>query len=445
MHLVLINPSLFSPKEYKARFDKFLDWVKKGNMYVYPFEPPLGLASIKAALENGGFKAAIIDQQGYTMERSELMERLKSCRPRVVGLTCMTSTFPVVRELAAVIKKELPETLVIAGGVHPTVCPGETLRDSAIDVVFRGESEITLQKFLAAFPGGPWQETPGIGYMENGDLVLTEMPLQVKDIDRLPMPDYHSFPTPNYMEYNSHLRGIKGISMLVSRGCPYECAFCAVKATMGRGWRARSPENVVAEMKKLHKQFGIEGVWFKDSIFNMKKAWFLEFCERLLAEKLPVTWQFNTRVDLLDEESLALAKKAGLTQIDLGIESGSPRILERLKKNTTVDQIISGIKLVKKHVRVSGFFMIGTPGETMEDIEMTFNLAKTLDLDCCSWSIYNPLPGSELYDRLAAEGRLSRRNISEEVHFTRVPVSFCEVPVQELNDKYEEINGYFAV
>jgi len=444
MDLVLINPSLFSPEEYKARFDKFLDWVKKGNMYVYPFEPPLGLASIKAALETGEFEVEIIDQQGHTMERGELVERLRAYRPRVIGLTCMTSTFPVVRELAAVIKKELPDTLIIAGGVHPTVCPGETLADSVIDVVFRGETELTLQSFLAAYPHGEWRKTPGIGYMENGILVLTEMPALVKDIDRLPMPDYHSFPTANYMEYNSHLRGINGISMLVSRGCPYECAFCAVKATMGRGWRARSPENVVAEMKKLHQEFGIEGVWFKDSIFNMNKLWFLEFCERLLAEKLPVTWQFNTRVDLLDEESLALAKKAGLTQIDLGIESGSPRTLERLKKKTTVDQIISGIKLAKKHVRVSGFFMIGTPGETMQDIEMTFNLAKELDMDCCSWSIYNPLPGSEFFERLTSEGRFSGRNISEEVHFTRVPVSFCEVPVQELNDKYEEINGYFA-
>ncbi len=444
MHLVLINPSLFSPEEYKARFDKFLDWVKKGNMYVYPFEPPLGLASLKAALETGGFKVELIDQQGHTMERSILLEKLRMYRPGIVGLTCMTSTFPVVRELAAAIKKELPETLVIAGGVHPTVCPGETLMNSAIDVVFRGEAEITLKKFLATFPGGPWQETPGIGYMENGNLVLTDMPEPVKDINELPMPDYHSFPAANYMEYNSHLRGIKGISMLVSRGCPYECAFCAVKATMGRGWRARSPETVVAEIKKLHRQFGIEGVWFKDSIFNMNKGWFQEFCERLLAEKLPVTWQFNTRVDLLDEGSLSLAKEAGLNQIDLGIESGSPRTLERLKKKTTVEQIVSGIKLAKKYVRVSGFFMIGCPGETMEDIDMTFNLARTLELDCCSWSIYNPLPGSELFDRLAAEGKLSRGKVAEEVHFTRVPVSFCEVPVRELNDKYEEINGYFA-
>jgi len=444
MDLILINPSLFSPAEYKARFDSFLNWVKKGNMYVYPFEPPLGLASLKAVLDTKGFRTELIDQQGLTMDTAVLINRLKSFNPRVVGLTAMTSTFPVVRRLAGMIKKELPGTLIIAGGVHPTVCPEETLRESDIDVVFRGEAENTLPGFLAAYPEGEWQSTPGIGYLAGDRLILTEPALPVKNLDELSRPDYHAFPTANYMEYNGFLRDIKGISMLVSRGCPYECTFCAVKATMGRGWRAKSPARVAEEVRSLYEEFGIEGVWFKDSILNMNRTWFTEFCERLLAEKLSLAWQFNTRVDLLDEESLALAKRAGLTQIDLGIESGSPRTLESLKKKTTVEQIIAGVKLAKRHVRVSGFFMIGCPGETMEDIEATFELAKSLELDCCSWSIFNPLPGSELYDRIKTGGGFLDRKVFEDVHFTRVPESFCEVPAEELNAKYEEINSYFA-
>lgn len=441
--LVLINPAYFSPEECKDRFQDFLDWVKKGNMYVYPFEPPLGMASLKAVLDRQNFAAELIDQQGLTMGQADLMDKLKATDPRVVGLTAMTSTFPMVRQLAAAIKRELPETLLIVGGVHPTVCPEETLREPAIDVIFRGEAELTLPAFLAGYPHGDWQNTPGIGYLKGGKMVLTAMPHPVKDLNDLPMPDYHAFPTANYMEYNRHLRGIKGISMLISRGCPYECAFCAVKATMGRGWRAKSPQGVVAEIKSLYEAFGIEGIWFKDSIFNMKKSWFMDFCHRLIDARLPVTWQFNTRVDLLDDESLALAKKAGLTQIDLGIESGSARTLDRLRKKTTVEQIMAGVKLAKKYVRVSGFFMIGCPGETMQDIEKTFELAKSLRLDRCSWSIYNPLPGSDFYSELASAGRFDRRNVCEEVHFTRVPESFCEVPAEELNAKYREINAYF--
>lgn len=443
MDLVLINPSYFSPEEYKARFDSFIDVIEKGNMYVYPFEPPLGLASLKAVLDRN-FRVELIDQQGLYLDNRQLVSQLKALQPRVIGLTSMTSTFPQVRRLAEAIKKELPDTLLIAGGVHPTVCPEETLRHSAVDVVFRGEAEQIIPAFLSAYPDKDWKNTPGIGFIDSGQVVLNKTPSVLKNLDDLPMPDYHSFPTANYMGYNTHLRHIKGISMLVSRGCPYECTFCAVKATMGRGWRAKSPARVVKEIEYLHSEFGIEGIWFKDSIFNMNRSWFMEFCDRLLTAGLPVTWQFNTRVDLIDDESLALAKKAGLTQIDLGIESGSPSTLERLKKKTTIDQIFSGVGLAKKHVLVSGFFMIGTPGETIDDINKTFELAKSLELDRCSWSIYNPLPGSDLYNDLTSSGILGNRSVCEEVHFTQVPESFCDIPVEELNAKYEEINNYFS-
>ncbi|MCL4440677.1 MAG: B12-binding domain-containing radical SAM protein [Eubacteriales bacterium] len=443
MDLVLINPSYFSPDEYKARFDCFLDVIEMGNMYVYPFEPPLGLASIKAVLDRN-YKVEVIDQQGLAMSNNELIAQLRAIQPKIIGITSMTSTFPMARRLAGIIKQEFPDILLIAGGVHPTVCPQETLLASTIDVVFRGEAEQTIAAFLSAYPEGDWKSIPGIGFVELGQMVLNEMPPVIRNLDDLPIPDYNSFPTLNYMEYNSHLRHIKGISMLVSRGCPYECTFCAVKATMGRGWRAKSPERVVKEIDFLYREFGIEGIWFKDSIFNMNKEWFKEYCNLLLEAKLPVTWQFNTRVDLIDEESLAHAKKAGLTQIDLGIESGSPLTLDRLKKKTTLEHIVSGVNKAKKHVLVSGFFMIGTPGETIEDINMTFELAKSLQLDRCSWSIYNPLPGSDLYNELASSGRLANQRVCEEVHFTQVPESFCEIPTEELNTKYQEINSYFS-
>jgi len=443
MDLVLINPALFKPEEYKERFDRFLSWVKRGNMYVYPYEPPLGLASIAAVLKEKGYKVELIDQQGLHIGQEELVKMIVKLQPKIIGLTAMTSTFPVARKLGEILKKELPNSLIIAGGVHPTVCPEDTLMGSYFDVIFRGEAEATLPQFMATFPDGGWQNTPGIGYKANNKVVLTNMPTLIKDLNNLPQLDYTSFPLDNYVEYNKSLRGIKGISMLVSRGCPYQCSFCAVKATMGRGWRCRSPEAIVEEIKFLHDNYGIEGIWFKDSILNMDKKWFQQFCNKLLEAELPISWQFNTRVDLLDAESLTLAKKAGLVQVDLGIESGSARTLARLKKKTTVQDIISGVSLAKKFVKVSGFFMIGCPGETMEDIEMTFDLAKSLELDSCSWSIYNPLPGSELYEEYIMENPKLASEV-EKTHFSHVDTSVCQIPVEILNAKYKEINSYFA-
>jgi radical SAM superfamily enzyme YgiQ (UPF0313 family) len=267
----------------------------------------------------------------------------------------------------------------------------------------------------------------------------------IRDLDTLPGADYESFPVERYIEHNSLLRGIRGVSMIVSRGCPYACSFCAVQQTMSRLWRIKSVPKVVDEIIDLRDRYGLEGVWFKDSIFNMKASWTRDFCQTMIGQKVNIEWQANTRVNLLNDDELAFMKEAGLRQIDLGIESGSPKSLKRLNKQITVEQIREKVKLAKKHVRVFGFFMIGIPGETEADVEQTFEFAKTLDLDRWSWSIYSPLPGSRLYDELVSEGRVEPIRLNHEnVHFTRPYEGITGVSPEKLQAYYNEINDYFT-
>ena len=233
--------------------------------------------------------------------------------------------------------------------------------------------------------------------------------------------------------------------MIVSRGCPYSCTFCAVQQTMGRKWRFKPAAQVVAEVEALRDAHGIEGVWFKDSIFNLKPSWTREFCDLMIEREVGVQWQALTRINLLDDAELALMKRAGLTQIDLGIESGSPKTLKRLDKRITVEQIKEKVALAKRHVRVFGFFMIGIPGEEEEDVEQTFALARDLDLDRWSWSIYSPLPGSPLYDDLIAEGRIQPFALDHtRVHFTEAYDGICNIPPPRLRQLYHDINDYFS-
>jgi radical SAM superfamily enzyme YgiQ (UPF0313 family) len=241
------------------------------------------------------------------------------------------------------------------------------------------------------------------------------------------------------------LRGIRGISMLVSRGCPYSCTFCAVQQTMGRKWRYKPAAQVVDEVVALRDAHDIRGVWFKDSIFNLKRSWTREFCDLMIERKVGVEWQALTRINLIDGDELRLMKRAGLTQIDLGIESGSPRSLKRLDKRITVEQIRKKVREAKQHVRVFGFFMIGIPGEDEDDVVQTFELAKSLELDRWSWSIYSPLPGSPLYADLVAEGRIQPFNLDHErVHFTEAYDGICAIPGPRLKQLYREINEYFT-
>ena len=232
--------------------------------------------------------------------------------------------------------------------------------------------------------------------------------------------------------------------MIVSRGCPYQCTFCAVHQTMGRKWRIKSPQRVVEEVLDLKQRYQLEGIWFKDSIFNLNRKWTKEFSELMIARNVDISWQALTRVDLIDEEELLLMKRAGLTQLDLGIETGSPKSLARLKKGITVDKIREKVTLARKHVNVFGFFMIGIPGEDESDVQQTFELAKSLDLDRWTWSIYSPLPGSTLYEELIAEGKIEPYRLDHhQVHFTEAYEGICDIAPDRLKALYREINEYF--
>lgn len=445
MRIVLINPAFYDGKEFRNRFDDYLNWIKGGNLYVAPFEPPIGLAFLSAYLKERGHEVHLIDMQGLLMDSHELSRQLRELDPQLVGVTAMTPTIPEALQVAELAKEAVPRAATVLGGVHPTLDPTGVLRHEQVDYVVRGEGEEALAALAEALQHGRSAEgIPGVSYRQNGEVVDGGKARLIADLDHLPMPDYQAFPVERYIEHNRHLRSIRGISILVSRGCPFHCTFCAVHQTMGRKWRIKSPQRVIDELLTLKRNQGIEGVWFKDSIFNLDRAWVREFCRLMIEQKVDLVWQALTRIDLIDEEELKLMKRAGLTQLDLGIETGSPKSLIRLRKGITVAKIKEQVRLAKKYVKVFGFFMIGIPGEDETDVQQTFDLAKEIELDRWTWSIYSPLPGSALYDELVAAGAIEPFTLDyRQVHFTEAYEGICEIPPPRLKELYREINDYF--
>jgi len=444
MDILLINPPYFSPDEMSTRRKEYDHWIKGGNMYIYPFEPPLGLAYLCAYLKEKKFSVELVDMVGLMMEEKELKTILRQLQPPLVGITTMTPTLPSAKRIAGIVKQALPRTKVVLGGVHATVSPESCLEDKNIDFIVRGEGERALESILSGRFNNELKDIPGVCCRNGGEITGGMAPL-IKDLDILPAAEYASFPVERYIQYNKSLRGLRGISMLVSRGCPYLCSFCAVHQTMGRRFRIKSPEKVVSEMEYLKEKYLLEGVWFKDSIFNLDKKWISAFCTKIKKRGLDIFWQYNTRVDLVNEAALIMQKESGLIQLDLGIESGSPKSLKSLAKGINVEGIKEAVKIAKKYVKVAGFFMIGIPGERLEDVEMTFDLAKKLDLDKYTWSLFSPLPGSAFYNDLkkqsAFRGRIKEL---EAIHFTENPYSFCDIPAGKLKQAYIQINEYFS-
>jgi len=445
MKIALINPAFYDGKEFRNRFDDYLDWIKGGNLYVAPFEPPIGLAFLTSYLKEQGHEVSLLDMQGLLMDSEELAIRIAAEAPDLIGITAMTPTVPEALRVAELARLVAPHAKVVLGGVHPTLDPAGVLADDNVDYVIRGEGEHALAELAAALESGrSTEQIEGVSYKVDGALVIKGKAQLISDLDSLPMPDYEAFPTERYIEHNRHLRSVRGISMIVSRGCPFQCTFCAVHQTMGRKWRIKSPQRVVDELVTLKERHRLEGVWFKDSIFNLDRKWVREFCRLMIEQRVEIAWQALTRIDLIDEEELQLMKRAGLTQLDLGIETGSPRSLVRLKKGITVDTIKEQVALAKRHVKVFGFFMIGIPGEDETDVRQTFELAKALDLDRWTWSIYSPLPGSALYDELIAEGKIEPYRLDyHQVHFTEAYAGICDIEPARLKELYREINEHF--
>jgi radical SAM superfamily enzyme YgiQ (UPF0313 family) len=196
----------------------------------------------------------------------------------------------------------------------------------------------------------------------------------------------------------------------VTRGCPFPCTYCAAHLVSGKRIRSRSVQNVLEEIELLYNKYGIREIHIEDDNFTLNKVFVKEFCNELLERNLDISWACpnGIRLDTLDEEMLDLMKKSGLYVVSVGIESGSARILEAMQKRLTKEKIQDKINLINKAgLEVIGFFIIGYPDETREDILETFKFAESLNLKRANYMIFHPYPGTPITRKLIARGELN--------------------------------------
>ena len=359
--------------------------------------PPLGIAYLAAVLENSGHTVGIIDGFAEQLSFPDLEGRIRQFSPDLVGITGMT---PVIDNAFKTVKAARRHTgHIIMGGPHISVY-GQKIFEQVpeIDAAIQGEGELSISMLVASLDTGKdFSAVPGLITRD----VLNPQAAFIGNLDTLPLPARHLLPNDKYTYLLSKGRVTTVFS---SRGCPYQCIFCD-KAVFGSQWRARSAENVLAELEQVVRELGVKSVVFYDDLFTVKKERIIEICQGILDRKLDIDWKCEGRVNITDEESLAWMKRAGCSMIAYGVESGNQKGLDYLNKGTNVGQIRRAFALTRAAgIRPMAYFVLGIPVETYGEEIATIEFAKEIKAAYAQFSVLSPTPGTKLYDDVVTRG-----------------------------------------
>ncbi len=361
-----------------------------------PGHPHVGIASLTAFLKLNQYPVKIFDE-GIENDPQKLIALIKRYQPDIVGVTsfsyCYGSVVETIKRVANATKSP-----IIIGGPHVSAVKKEVLEENPeITFAVKMEGEYTLlellqtltskQKKYSSIQGLIWRK--GKIVVENSDRQL------IKDVDSLPLPDYEAFDLRRYPCFH-----VKTMPILTSRGCPYGCNYCSVRLSMGRGFRARSPKNIISEIKHWNKlgffSFDINDDCFT---FDLKRA--EETCDLIMKNKLKIKFQLynGIRVDRVTPSLLKKLKKAGCTFIAYGCETGNQEVLNRIKKNITLEQVINAVNWTNKlKIKNAVNFIIGHEDETYENALDTLKFASNLPSNFVNFYNLVPYPGTQVFE-----------------------------------------------
>ena len=374
--------------------------LKKDFVY-----PPLGILSIASWLRRHQpqHQLQVLDLQLAVDEKQALVTTLERLAPDVVGLTLYTNQLMAGLNACTIIRKVRPEAKIVVGGPHLRLYPKETLQFEQIDYGVIGEGEkpfSELLQHLAADRPAP-DHIHGLLWRKQGTIIQNPPASSPTDLDDLCPPARDLLPWRKYHMLTGRQKFCT--TAVTSRGCPYRCTFCDVPKSRIRFF---SPQWVVDDVKAC-LSLGIREIHFFDDMFNQSPQRVLKITKAFADNKLAFDWSFRGRVDHLDGDMLRQARRTGCYRVYLGLESGSDRILGQMKKGFTVDQIKAGVAQARKAgLEIHGYFMVGYPQETLDEMNATVELARSLDLDYAQFSVTTYLPGTEIYRQALDQGVL---------------------------------------
>jgi len=425
MKIVLINP-LFSPKAEMAKADQ--------SCYL---EPPLGILYLSGYLKKHLPEAEVevLDVNLSARDCSEpttiaarriTQSFVKSFKPDLVGISALYyASVPMVHETAALIKSENADIMVAVGGSYPTHLPERVLADQHIDFAVASEGELPFLLLARSIKNHlEPQNIPGVQYRRKDGTVggAVAKRLFINDLDKIPWPDRESVPMNKYYAGRNVLRRFftedqrRIGSLVATRGCPHQCTFCGSKKFWGRQIRFRDSERVVDEMVYMNRCYGTDLFVFNDDNFSADKNRFRRLMDEI-EHRLPgVGWCSGGGISVRsinDEQTIQRMYETGIVFFNLAIESGSDSTLKKIKKPLSTAEVSNVVNLIRKHgnAYITGFFILGFPFESIDDIASTIDFARQLDLDWSCFYNFHPFPGSELYDTCIDKGLIQEPDI----------------------------------
>ena len=389
LDLLLVQPSLDFTKDLNALMAR-----KVEEDIIISNCPPPGIGYLLSITRQNNIKAKFIDMVTSKVHAEELYHYINVSKPTIVGFGALTIQIKHAGTLAQEIKKRFPDTLVCAGGMHPTAMPKETLEEfPALDFVVSGEGELVLLKIfehldkklpLSTIPGVATRDKPEPGGQ------------QINDLDNLPFPAWGEMDLNLFHGIFPHRTKLE-LPMWTSRGCPFPCTFCA--RPLGRDRVNRSVESVISEIERNIEEFGCESIAFIDETFIVNKKWSSELFRTMIKRGLnkKINWSCETHVNITSPELFELMKESGCYYVFFGLENADDSILRDSGKMSKTATVKNAVKWAKDAgVVVAGSFIIGLPGETDETVMHSIKLAQELGLYSVTFPIAVPFPGTYL-------------------------------------------------
>jgi radical SAM superfamily enzyme YgiQ (UPF0313 family) len=381
----------------------------------YVIMPPIGLGYLASVARETDYEPDILDCLKGNLSYEDFEEYIVENPADIYGISMMTYDFNSAKKHIRIIRKHFPQAVIVLGGSHPSGDYENILKDfPEADFAFRGEAELGFKLFLDELRKEEterhYSKIPNLIWRDDGEITVGPWRV-VEDLDSISFPAWDLIDPRTYPEapHGGFAKNFPVAPITITRGCPFKCTFCSGKTVTGSTVRKRSIGNAIDEIRLLVSDYGVREIHIEDENFTMHKALVIEFCIGLIEERLNVSWTCpsGVRIDTLDSEMLGMMKKSGCYSLAVGIEFGTDRIHALTKKRLTLDVIERQLDLLSRFdIRTTGFFMMGIPGETREDMLETIKFAKKVKIDRAQFNNFMPLPGSEIYNELRSRGEL---------------------------------------
>ncbi|MFH2068559.1 MAG: radical SAM protein [Candidatus Omnitrophota bacterium] len=375
---------------------------------------PLGIGYVASYLRKyGNHEVRMYEPEAQRLNHADIVKIIKTFAPDVIGITCTTPNFARAIELAKICKINSGAKVVL-GGVHVSAIPEFIMEryPDLIDCAVAGEGEITMLELVNTYQANSSTETiKGIVYLKNGRAIRNENRPFIEDLDSIPFPSRDLIPqalfTPN--RHNARYRNCATI--LTSRGCPFNCSFCASRLVSGKKYRTHSAEYVLEEMEMLKKNYKIRQLLITDDTFTIDRNRLEEICRGMIDRKLRLAWFCFSQTGAVNRGLLKLMKKAGCYNIGFGIESSDEAILKKMGKNILPAKAKETVRIASGlGLKTQTFYIIGSPGETKEQMNNTIKFSREVGSTLVFYNMLIPFPGTREFNYFFSETPLEDIN-----------------------------------